>query len=107
MTDNCTGQTLIDSSIVSVPVYPPLTLTLSPDISEICPYITHTFYGQVTGGNGVYSYTWKKVGSPSILSTADSLTVTPNSTSSYIFTAIDGLRYLHEVLSQNYKAAIA
>ena len=90
VTDNCTGQTLIDSSIVSVPVYPPLTLTLSPDISEICPYITHTFYGQVTGGNGVYAYTWKKVGSPSILSTVDSLTVTPNSTSSYVFTAVDG-----------------
>lgn len=90
VTDNCTGQTLIDSSIVSVPVYPPLNLTLSPDISEICPYITHTFYGQVTGGNGIYSYTWKKVGSSSILSTVDSLTVTPISTSSYVFTAVDG-----------------
>jgi len=90
VTDNCTGLTLTDSALVSVPVFPPLSISLSPDVSEICPYLSHTFYSTVNGGNGNYTYAWRTLGSNSVLSTSDSLNVTPSSTNSYVFTVTDG-----------------
>jgi gliding motility-associated-like protein len=90
VTDNCTGITLTDSALVSVPVFPPLSISLSPDVTEICPYLTHTFYSTVNGGNGTYTYAWRTLGSNSVLSTSDSLTVTPSSTNSYVLTVTDG-----------------
>jgi gliding motility-associated-like protein len=90
VTDNCTGLTLTDSALVSVPVFPPLSISLSPDVTEICPYLSHTFYSTVNGGNGNYTYTWRTLGSNSVLSTSDSLNVTPSSTNSYVFTVTDG-----------------
>jgi gliding motility-associated-like protein len=90
VTDNCTGLTLTDSALVSVPVFPPLSILLSPDVTEICPYLSHTFYSTVNGGNGNYTYTWRTLGSNSVLSTSDSLNVTPSSTNSYVFTVTDG-----------------
>lgn len=88
-TDNCSGITLVDSALVSVPNFPPLSLSLSPDVTEICPYLNHTFYSTVSGGSGNYTYSWKTIGSNSILSTTDSLTVSPGSTNSYILTVTD------------------
>lgn len=90
VTDNCTGLTLTDSALVSVPVFPPLSISLSPDVTEICPYLSHTFYSTVNGGNGNYTYAWRTIGSNSVLSTSDSLNVTPSSTNSYVFTVTDG-----------------
>jgi gliding motility-associated-like protein len=90
VTDNCTGLTLTDSALVSVPVFPPLSISLSPDVTEICPYLSHTFYSTVNGGNGNYTYAWRTLGSNSVLSTSDSLNVTPSSTNSYVFTVTDG-----------------
>lgn len=90
VTDNCTGLTLTDSALVSVPVFPPLSISLSPDVTEICPYLSHTFYSTVNGGNGNYTYAWRTLGSNNILSTSDSLNVTPSSTNSYVFTVTDG-----------------
>ena len=90
VTDNCTGLTLTDSALVSVPVFPPLSISLSPDVTEICPYLSHTFYSSVNGGNGNYSYAWRTLGSNAVLSTSDSLNVTPSSTNSYVFTVTDG-----------------
>jgi gliding motility-associated-like protein len=90
VTDNCTGLTLTDSALVSVPVFPPLSISLSPDVTEICPYLSHTFYSTVNGGNGNYTYIWRTLGSNSVLSTSDSLNVTPSSTNSYVFTVTDG-----------------
>ena len=90
VTDNCTGLTLTDSALVSVPVFPPLSILLSPDVTEICPYLSHTFYSTVNGGNGNYTYAWRTLGSNSVLSTSDSLNVTPSSTNSYVFTVTDG-----------------
>ena len=90
VSDNCTAQQALDSALVSVPVFQPLNLSLSADITEICPYIAHTFYGNASGGNGNYTYAWRRVGSPAVLSSADSLIVSPSSTSIYVLTVIDG-----------------
>ena len=90
VTDNCTGVTLTDTATVSVPVFPPLSVLLSPDVTEICPYLSHTFYSTVSGGNGVYTYQWRTLGSNTTISTTDSLSVTPSSTNSYVLTVTDG-----------------
>lgn len=87
-TDNCTGQTLSDSAMITVPVFPPLNLSISPNITEICPFLWHTFTSQVSGGNGQYNYLWSNNGAA--LSSADSLAVAPGQTSTYILTVSDG-----------------
>jgi gliding motility-associated-like protein len=88
VSDNCSGQTVSDSCWVSVPVFPPLTLQVSNDLTEICPFISHTFYAQASGGNGNYSFQWRNNGV--LLSSVDSLTVSPNTTSQYVVTLTDG-----------------
>jgi gliding motility-associated-like protein len=90
VTDNCTGITLTDTVTVSVPVFPPLSIVLSPDVTENCPFLSHTFYSSVSGGNGVYTYQWRTLGSSAIISTTDSLNVTPSSSNSYVLTVTDG-----------------
>ena len=86
--DNCTGQNAVDSAVITVPVFQPLNLTVSADINEICPFINHTLYGQVTGGNGNYTYTWTSNGN--VLGSADSLVVSPGTSTSYVFNVSDG-----------------
>ncbi len=58
VTDNCLLQTAIGSGTVIIPVYQPLTVTSSPDITEICPYLPATLSVTASGGAGFYSYQW-------------------------------------------------
>lgn len=58
ITDNCLNQTVSDIGTVTVPVYPPLTLTASDDITVICPYLNDTIYAHAEGGAGHYSFQW-------------------------------------------------
>lgn len=88
VSDNCSGQTVSDSCWVSVPDFPPLTLQVSNDLTEICPFIPHAFYAQASGGNGNYSFQWRSNGV--LLSSVDSLTVSPSATSQYVVTLTDG-----------------
>ena len=85
--DNCLGQTVIDSALITVPVNPPLTLQVSNDITETCPYITHTFYAVAGGGSGTYTFVWKK--NNTVISNLDSIVVTPSASSTYIVTLMD------------------
>lgn len=85
--DNCSGQTISDSAIITVPVYAPLSLSVSNDIVEICPYLPQTLYAYPSGGAGSYSFTWKK--NNSVVGTLDSLIVTPSATSVYVVTVVD------------------
>ncbi len=89
VTDNCTGITLTDTVTVSVPVFPPLSIVLSPDVTENCPFLSHTFYSSVSGGNGVYTYQWRTLGSNTIISTADSLSVNLSSSNGYVLMVTD------------------
>lgn len=58
VTDNCLNQTVSDNGTVSIPVYPPITLTTTPNITEICPYLRDTLQVSAQGGAGSYSYQW-------------------------------------------------
>jgi len=58
VTDNCLNQTVSDIGTVSVPVYPPITLIETPDITQICPYLYDTLTVYAQGGAGRYTYQW-------------------------------------------------
>ncbi len=88
VTDACLNQTATDDFTVTVPNLPPLTLSTTPDITEICPYITTTLDATATGGSGNYTYQWSSPGNPN-LGTSTSISVTPSSTTVYTVTATD------------------
>ena len=87
VTDACTGTPAYDTISVSVPVFSPLVLQTSSDITEICPYIPATIGVQPAGGSGQYTYLWTTNGVLSGLE--DSLVVNPGSTSTYTITVTD------------------
>jgi gliding motility-associated-like protein len=87
VTDACTGTPAYDTISVSVPVFSPLVLQTSSDITEICPYIPATIGVQPAGGSGQYTYLWTTNGVLSGLE--DSLLVNPGSTSTYTITVTD------------------
>ncbi len=86
--DNCSGLMVVDSATITVPVFQPLSLQLSSDVVEVCPYIEHTFTSQIVGGNGNYAFLWQQ--NSQTLSTTSNLTVSPASTSTYTLTVSDG-----------------
>ncbi len=88
VTDVCLNQTATDDFIVTVPNLPPLTLTTTPDITEICPYLETTLDATASGGSGNYIYLWSSTNS-SNLGTSASISVTPSSTTVYTVTATD------------------
>lgn len=87
VSDACTGIPAYDTILVTVPVLSPLTILISPDITEICPYIPATLGVQASGGSGQYTYSWTI---NNVLSgTTDSLLVNPGSSSIYLITVTD------------------
>ena len=87
VSDNCSGQSVSDSAIISVPIYPPLALTASNDITEICPNISQTIYANVSGGSGVYIYSWMQ--GNTMIGTSDSITVSPSISTNYMVSVTD------------------
>jgi gliding motility-associated-like protein len=87
VTDNCLNQTATGSGVVNVPVYPPLTLVESADITEICPYIPMQLEVVATGGAGMYTYQWST--GTQQLGTLSTQIVTPSTTTSYSITVTD------------------
>jgi len=87
VTDACTGIPAYDTLVVNVPVFAPLSVVVSPDITEICPYVPATIGVQASGGSGQYTYLWSV---NSLLSgTSDSLLVNPGSSTTYLITVSD------------------
>ena len=87
VTDACTGIPAYDTLVVNVPVFAPLAVVVSPDITEICPYVPATIGVQASGGSGQYTYLWSV---NSLLSgTSDSLLVNPGSSTTYLITVSD------------------
>jgi gliding motility-associated-like protein len=82
VTDNCLMESATATDIVNVPVYPPMVLIESPDITEICPYIPTQLEVNATGGAGGYMYQWSVVGG-SPLGTVSSQVVSPSATTTY------------------------
>jgi gliding motility-associated-like protein len=79
--DACIGTPAYDTVLVSVPVYQPLDVTATPDITEICPYLSTTLFANATGGSGVYSYIWTS--NNQIIGLVDSLNIKPFISTTY------------------------
>ncbi len=86
--DNCLLQSATGSGTVSVPVYPPLSVQSTADITEICPYLPTDLLGIVSGGAGNYTYQWSSTVEGQ-LGTQIGQTVTPSTTTIYTITATD------------------
>jgi gliding motility-associated-like protein len=88
VTDNCLKKTVVGSGIVNVPVYPPIEIKTTEDITEICPYISSSLEASVSGGAGNYSYSW--VDNNGItLGNQSTQIVNPSATTRYILTVTD------------------
>ncbi len=82
ITDNCLLQSATASVTVTVPVYAPISLTVTPDITEICPYLNDTLTVTATGGTGIYTYQWSAVGGPNITNSQTAF-IKPSKTTTY------------------------
>jgi len=87
VTDACTGIPAYDTLVVNVPVFAPLSVVVSPDITEICPYVPATIGVQASGGSGQYAYLWSV--NTLLSGTTDSLLVNPGSSTTYLITVSD------------------
>lgn len=90
VTDACTGVTVQETFEVVVPVFQPLVLNETADITEICPFIPATLFANPSGGsaNGNYSYSWSSSTSGFIGDTP-SINVQPGTTTTYTVTVTD------------------
>lgn len=88
VTDNCIQIPQTQQITVTIPVFTPITITGSADITEICPYIPATLDVSVSGGFGGYTYQWTS-GNGTILGTGTSQLVTPSQTTTYTITVTD------------------
>ncbi|MCH2225143.1 MAG: choice-of-anchor L domain-containing protein [Crocinitomicaceae bacterium] len=88
VTDDCLNETANANIEVIVPVHPALTLNQTPDITEICPYITAVLSANPTGGSGNFTYEWSS-NFESNLGNTNSISVTPSTTTIYTVTVTD------------------
>jgi gliding motility-associated-like protein len=58
VTDNCLHQTAVASSTIEVPIYLPIVIEESDDITVICPYMDTMLTAIASGGAGNYTYQW-------------------------------------------------
>ena len=88
VTDACLNETATAVATVTVPVYPPIALTSTPDITEICPYVPKELVAQVSGGAGNFTFAWS-LASGHILGTNDTLDVIPSTSTMYYVKVTD------------------
>jgi gliding motility-associated-like protein len=87
VTDQCIGVASYDTVLISVPEFIPLSIEASPDINEICPYVSQLITAEANGGSGNYSFKWFRAGQ--LISQTSSVTVTPSSTTTYVVQVTD------------------
>ncbi|MCB0792948.1 MAG: choice-of-anchor L domain-containing protein [Flavobacteriales bacterium] len=88
VSDTC-GVAPVDTVItVTVPVYPPLDLTLTPDTAIPCLGNADLMVVNLTGGNGSYSYEWQSAGV--LLGNSTTLNVPADVPTYYSLTVTDG-----------------
>ncbi|MGB0915118.1 MAG: choice-of-anchor L domain-containing protein, partial [Crocinitomicaceae bacterium] len=86
--DDCLSQPISVTYTVDVPVIPPLTINETPDLEDICPYVPALLESNVTGGTPPYTYQWSS-NFESNLSTNDSYTAVPSTTTTYTVEVTD------------------
>lgn len=96
--DECIQQPVTQSITVTVPVFTPITITGTPDITEICPYVPATLDVVASGGFGGYTYQWTS-NHGETLGTQASQTVTPSRTTVYTVEVTDacGITETHDI----------
>jgi len=88
VTDNCYQTSVSDVSVITVPVYLPVSLNETADITEICPYVPQTLEANASGGAGNYTYVWTATELPA-LGTDSTQFVTPFTTTGYTVEVVD------------------
>ncbi len=88
VTDDCLNETASNSFEVIIPILPPLVLSETPDITEICPYITAILEANPVGGSGNYTYQWSS-NFESNLGATPTISVTPSTTTTYTVSVTD------------------
>ncbi|MNU69792.1 Calx-beta domain protein [compost metagenome] len=88
VTDACLHETATAIATVTVPIYQPLALVTTPDITEICPYVPKELTVQVTGGAGNFVYSWY-LANGTVLGTNDTLDVIPSTSTMYYVEVTD------------------
>ena len=87
VTDACASSPVSSSILVNVPQYQPISLAVSNDLTEICPYFPEDLGVIASGGTGAYNYLWTV--NNTLVSTSDSISVTPSITTNYIIQVSD------------------
>lgn len=64
VSDTCSVLPVTDSITVTLPVFPPLAIVLSPDTAIPCLGNADIAVVNTTGGNGTYTYAWSHNGAP-------------------------------------------
>ena len=83
----CSNQPSSDNIMVTVPVFQPLTISVNNDITEICPYIPVLLDITPTGGSGIYTFEWLE--NTTLISSLDTVTVSPSLSTSFVATVSD------------------
>ncbi len=87
-TDGCLNETATNNFEVVVPILPPLVLNVTPDITEICPYLQETLEANPSGGSGNYTYQWSSTFDQN-LGTTPTIDIQPSTTTTYTVTVTD------------------
>lgn len=87
VSDVCNPNPVYDTVVVTVPEYSPLFLTSTPDITELCPGISHTLSVSATGGSGIYYYSWRQ--NNQTIGNTPSIQVSPMGTTAYYVMVTD------------------
>lgn len=83
----CVNTSASDTVVVNVPVFQPLQISVSDDITSICPFVSEILEVDAMGGSGTYFYNWISAGNS--IGNIDSIVVSPSSSSLYIVTVSD------------------
>jgi len=86
--DVCLGVPVTVSGMVTVPNYPPLIMTTSPDTSVLCPNTPQTLYAEATGGEGSFTFVWYE--GTNVISNSSSADVSPMATTTFTVEVTDG-----------------
>jgi len=88
VTDNCIIGSSSGTGTVTVPIYPPISLVVTDDITEICPYLPADLMVTASGGTGVYTYQWSASNGQQ-LGQGTTQNVIPSTTTTYFVEVTD------------------
>lgn len=88
VSDTCSVPAVLDSIVVNIPVYQPMSVTAVPDTAIPCLGNADISVVGTTGGNGDYTFTWSQGGQSA--GAGPTINVPASDTLWYVVTAMDG-----------------